>query len=225
MKTIVLVLRSGGDFTFKDVILIATHIRGKWKGSDLPKIICLWDKIPYEIQLNGIVILPLQNNLPGTWARMQLYSPEMEKYRPFLYIDLDTAVVDSIENIFSMVYDDSHFITLEDFWQRGELATGLVWFPANSKKVESVWNGYLKGKNVSGFRMDPFIRRYVEADVYWQRLTDTIIDFKPKKLKLLTELPEHANLVCFHGKPRIPQAIDIKWVHDYVFKYNGGYLI
>jgi hypothetical protein len=222
MKTIVLVLRSGGDFSFYDVILITDHIRGKWKGMEPPRIICLWDRAPAEIQMSGITILPLQNNLPGTWARMQLYAPEMEKYRPFLYIDLDTAVVDTIENIFSLVYDDSHFITLEDFWQRGQLATGLVWFPANSKKIESVWKGYLKEKNVSGFRMDPFIRRYTEADVYWQQLTNTVIDFKPKTRELLATLPEHANLVCFHGKPRIPQATNIKWVYNYVHKYDGG---
>jgi hypothetical protein len=222
MKTIILVLRSGGDFSFLDVILITEHIRNKWKSNIVPRIICLWDRATEEFRLSSITILPLKNELPGTWARMQLYAPEMEQYRPFLYVDLDTAVINTIENVFDLVKDDTQFITLEDFWQRRQLATGLVWFPVNSKKIESVWKGYLKEKNVSGFRMDPFIRRYATADAYWQQLTDTVIDFKPKTQKLLTELPENVNLVCFHGKPRIPQATGIKWVYNYVHKYDGG---
>jgi hypothetical protein len=83
----------------------------------------------------------------------------------------------------------------------------------------------LKEKSVSGFRMDPFIRRYATVDAYWQQLTNTIVDFKPKTQKLLTELPENANLVCFHGKPRIPQAISIKWVYNYVHKYIENDLV
>ena len=223
-RTIVLVLRSGGDFSFKDVELIARHINGKWQSADRPRIVCLWDQASMEYDLGNIHIIPLTTELPGTWSRIQLYSPEMEKYRPFLYIDLDTAVIRSLENIFTLVVNQKQFITLEDFWDTGQLATGLVWVPADSKKVDAIWkHRHTMG---SGKRMDRLLRKIVKADGYWQHLTKTIHDFKPKNKVLLDRLPENANLVCFHGKPRIFEATSINWIETYVLmdyralKYN-----
>ena len=118
-RTIVLVLRSGGDFSFRDVELIARHINGKWQSETRPRIICLWDKASTSYDLGNIEILPLKISATGTWSRMYLYSPNMEQYRPFLYVDLDTAVIGSLENVFDLVKDASQFIVLEDFWQRG----------------------------------------------------------------------------------------------------------
>jgi hypothetical protein len=159
-QTIVLVLRSGGDFQFRDVELITRHIRMKWQSSTMPRIICLWDKASETYDLGNIELIPLTNDYPGTWSRMTLYSPAMEQYRPFLYVDLDTAVIHSLENIIATIPDKKMFITLEDFWQRKQLATGLVWFPANSKKVRDVWRAWRK-KEEKGFRMDYFLRKVV----------------------------------------------------------------
>jgi len=217
VKTIVLVLRSGGDFKFRDVELIARHINGKWQSRPYPRIICLWDKASTTYNLGNIEVVPLPDNLPGTWSRMHLYSPQMEMYRPFLYIDLDTAVIQSLENIFALVKDESKFIALEDFWQRGQLATPLVWFPRSSNKITKVWMLF---KEARGNRMDNFLRQHIKADLYWQQLTNTIVDFKPKTKKLAGVIPIGTNLVCFHGKPRIFDAQHIQWVKDYV-RYVG----
>lgn len=215
-RTIVLVLRSGGDFSFADVELISRHINIKWQSDNKFRIICLWDKATQHYKLGNLELLPLDAEFKGTWARMQLYSPEMEKYRPFLYIDLDTAIINSIENIFDLVKDESKFIVLEDFWQKGQLATGLVWFPANSDNVDKVWKA--RSKAGVGARMDNFLRKVLTPDAFWQDLTDTILDFKPKypKGKYLMDFPETTNLVCFHGKPRIHDIQEIKWVKNYV---------
>jgi hypothetical protein len=151
---------------------------------------------------------------------MQLYSPEMEQYRPFLYIDLDTAVIKSLERIFDLVKEEDKFITLEDFWQKDQLATGLVWFPANHNGIKKVWEEWQKGTQTQGFRMDNFLRKYIKPDFYWQQLTTTIYDFKPKTKVILNPLPEDADLVCFHGKPRIfdvvEASITLPWVVNYV---------
>ena len=212
-RTIVLVLRSGGDFSFRDVQLITDHINGKWKSEIRPRIICLWDKATEHYDLGNVELIPLNNEQPGTWARIQTYSPEMEQYRPFLYVDLDTAVINSIENIFDLVEDQSQFIVLEDFWQKGRMATGLVWFPANSEKVKTVWD---KFKGSGGSRMDNYLRNVITPDAFWQNLTGSIRDFKPSKNALLEELPSDTNLVCFHGKPRVFNAQAIPWVKQYV---------
>ena len=219
-KTIVLVLRSGGDFAFRDVELITRHIRMKWQGVVPPRIICLWDKASQAYDLGGIELLPLTNNSPGTWSRIALYAPEMEQYRPFLYVDLDTAIIESLERIFELVRDESMFIPLEDFYQQGQLATGLVWFPANSNKIKRVWTEFHKQKP-GGTRMDTFLRKVIQPDSFWQQLPNNgVVDFKPRTGIVLATLPKGANVVCFHGKPRIFQAgessMSIRWVSDYI---------
>ena len=217
--TVVLVLRSGGDFSFRDVELIARHINGKWKSLTRPHIICLWDGASIEYDLGNIHIIPLTNTWPKWWARMVLYSPEMEKYRPFLYIDLDTAVIQSLENIFELVKDPSMFIPLEDFYQKGQLATGLAWIPANSDKIKGIWKAWLK-EGVGPKRMDYFLRTAVKPDMFWQQLTHTIYDFKPRPTGVLSQLPADANVVCFHGRPRVFEAaeasLSLQWVVNYV---------
>jgi hypothetical protein len=214
-KTIVLVLKDGKDFGIRDVELIARHINGRWISDVRPRIICLWDKATTHYDLGNFELIPLTNNYPGTWSRIQLYSPEMDQYRPFLYVDLDTAVIGSIESIFSMITDPSLFITLEDFWQKGQLATGLVWFPNESEKVKKIWNDF---KGVSSRRMDNYIRSVIQqSDAFWQNLGNSIYDFKPRREQLLLEVPKAANLICFHGKPRIFDA-QIDWVKDYISK-------
>jgi hypothetical protein len=145
----------------------------------------------------------------------------MELYRPFLYVDLDTAIVQSIETIFDLVKDESQFIVLEDFYQKRQLATGLVWFPANSPKIKAVWDNRHKA-DIATRRMDVFLRQVVTPDLFWQQLTDGVVDFKPATKILLDHIPDHAKLICFHGKPRIREA-QIEWVKKYVQDASFGY--
>ena len=217
-KIIVLVLRGGGDFHYADVCLIKSHILLKWQSEEPPRIILLWDKCKREILLDNMRVLPLSNDYPGWWSRMMLYSPEMEQYRPFLYVDLDTVIAKSIENIFEVVKNTDYFITLEDFYQKGKLATGLAWIPQKSKKITKIWEAWQK-TGPQPHRMDYFLRRVVTPDAFWQDLTDTIYDFKPNKPnnKYLTEVPENANIICLHGKPRMFDAANIlPWVDQYI---------
>lgn len=221
--TVVVVLRSGGDFTFRDVTLIVRHINGKWNSPIRPRVLCLWDKASQYYDLGNLEIIPLTNTYPRWWSRMMLYSPEMEQYRPFLYIDLDTVVVKSLENIFKLVKEPDKFIPLEDFYQHGQLATGLAWIPANSEKIKGIWKAWQR-EGVGAGRMDKFLRTAIKPDMFWQQLTNTIYDFKPRPMGILRELPEDANVVCFHGQPRIYQcaeaSMSLQWVKDYVNQHT-----
>jgi hypothetical protein len=213
-RTIVLVLKESKDFGFRDVQLIVRHIRGKWQSSIPPRIICLWNKASQHYDMGNVELIPLNTVYTlGTWSRIQLYSPSMEQYKPFLYVDLDTAVTSTIENIFNLIVDETKYITLEDFWQRNQIATGLVWFPKDCEKTKKVYQAFTSPK---GNRMDAFIRKVCTADLYWQQLTSTIFDFKPKLNQYLDTLPKDCNLVCFHGKPRIFEATNIKWIKQYI---------
>ena len=211
MANILLVLKSGGDFGLRDVELISRHINAKWKQGK-PRIICMYDKVSEHYDLGNFELIPLKTDLRGTWSRMLLYAPEMEQYRPFLYVDLDTAIINSLENIFKFVENESMFVVLEDFSQKGRLATGIVWFPANSVVIKKAWDSFTEAR---GNRMDYYLRTVINKCVFWQTLTDTIADFKPRRGLFLQEVPKNCNIVCFHGKPRIFDA-NVPWIRQYV---------
>jgi len=218
VKTVALVLYESQDFTFRDVQLICVHLRNKWRTSvDELQIICFWNKASREYDLGWVRIIPLDKKWPKWWSRMILYSPEVEHLRPFLYLDLDTVIVNSIENIFNLVTDETKYITLEDFGQPQRLATPVVWFPKQSAKIDSVWKAWTKQIEMPQGRMDYFLRNYTKQDLFWQQITNTIIDFKPRRNDLLKNVNKDANLILFHGKPRIFEAAEtINWVNDYV---------
>jgi len=212
-KTIILVLRSGGKFEFRDLELLTTHINNKFP--DI-KVICLFDLIHKECQLNGVKLIPMQYKWGGWWSKLNLFNPELEKYRPFLYMDLDTAVVGDIETVFPSIELSEKFIVLEDFYQKGKLASGLLWIPANSEKVKTIWNYSLKKKNVSiRQRMDKFIREVASQDLFFQEYTDVIYTYKPRFEGHLKTLPKNASIICFHGKPRMNEIKDVDWINKY----------
>ncbi len=219
-RTVVMVLRSGGDFSFKDVSLLVYHIHGEWEGKDKSHVILLWDKASQEYELGNIHIIPLNNSYEKWWSRMMLYSPEMEQYRPFMYIDLDTLLVTSLEYFFDLITPEleGQFITLEDLYQPGKLATGFTWVPAKSKDISRIWEYWnqLDQKVIEG-RMDYMLRRAILSPIFWQSLTNRIIDAKPRTGVLKT-LPAEAGIVCFHGHPRIYEAENIPWVNTYIQK-------
>ena len=210
---VVLCYKTGGDFRFSDVELLTHNIRKNW-GGEL-RIFVLTDTTNKIIELNEYTLLPVTNNWPGWWVKMNLFSPEMEKYRPFLYIDLDTAIVGSLDEIVPESKDQ--FITLEDFYQPYKLASGMMWIPANSDKIKKIWNEWSKDPHriIRKYRGDQeFIRSVTKQDTFWQSLTRKVFSFKPRAGWLKT-LPEGAVVVCFHGKPRIRNA-NVDWVNKYI---------
>jgi len=218
VKTVALVLHESIDFTFRDVQLISIHLRNKWTSvTDELQIILFWDRASRPYDIGWIKVFPLKQGWPRWWSRMILYSPEVEYLRPFLYLDLDTAVINSIENIFNLVTDETKYITLEDFGQHNRLATPVVWFPKQSARVTSVWNAWMKQTQTPPGRMDYFLRNVTRQDLFWQQITNTIINFKPRSKDLLQKVNKDTNLVLFHGQPRIFDAAKtINWVNDYI---------
>jgi len=208
-KTVVLVYKIGGDFSFKDVDLLATRLQDNYSGR--LRVICMTDFIE-PCKFSHIEFIPLTNDYLGWWSKLELFKPEMEQYRPFLYIDLDTAIVGNIDSVFPVDKIDS-FIALEDFYRKGMLASGMMWIPAKNEKVKTIWD-----KRSTKFRGDQdYIGSVVKADYFWQNITDKVSSFKPKGLGWLTELPKQISIVCFHGKPRPREASkSVKWVNDYI---------
>ncbi|MFW5879874.1 MAG: hypothetical protein ACOCUV_03530 [bacterium] len=217
--TIIMVLRSGGDFSFSDVLLLSRNIKKHWSEGKQLKMICLYDGVTREFHLqNNLTLMPLQNSWPGWWSRMQLYNPEMEYLRPYLYLDLDTAIVGDISNFYDSLKPIQSLITLEDFYRKKHPAAGVVWYPKNNEDIKNIWSAWWKvNKNELKGRSDNFLNKCFQPAIFLQDVTEEITTFKPMGKGWLKTIPEGKNIICFHGKPRIPEAAKkIKWVHKYI---------
>jgi len=229
--TVVLCLKSGGDFHFSDVELLCTHLHKQYYGNRKLRILCLYDKIDSEIHLSEVTLLPVFNKTwPGWWTKMNLFDPRMEQYRPFLYMDLDTAVVHDLQGILPPPdnYVDK-FITLGGFFRpdtTNGLQSGMMWFPTANKKIEKIWKAWNSDPvsiitsmhNKGGDQ--GFIREVLKGNTdYWQKFTDKVTSFKisVEGKRILTQVPSYISIVCFHGNPRIPSAAMLyDWVQTYV---------
>ncbi len=217
---IVFILRTGGDFKLSDAFLLATHINKYWLGTIKPNIVCFTDKVLEESRLVGITLKPLPNKVwKGWWSKMNLFHPALRSLRPFLFMDLDTAVLGDLSKLIPPEEIADKFITLEDFYRKGKIGSALMWVP-NSDKVNAIWDEWnaKPAVHITRYRGDQnFLENVSTADGFWQQMIfDKVTSFKPNK-KWLTVLPSEAKIVCFHGKPRIADAAEkVEWVSKYV---------
>ena len=217
-STVVLIYKTGGDFHFCDVSLLAARLQETWKGSRPLRILCFSDVAPQEVlELKNLTVMAMPHVWPGWWAKMNLFSPQLKQYRPFLYLDLDTAVIDNIQGVIPE-NDETKFITLADFYKPTRLASGVMWIPEN-ENMDKIWDNWIKNPNshMAQNRGDQdFIEKQIRADEFWQNRTDQIGTFKPK-IGWLKERPKALSIVCFHGFPRISKAATmVAWVREYV---------
>lgn len=215
--TVVLVLKKGGDYSINDVTLIAFHLRKQWKGE--LQTICICEGVTSAFQLkNDLTLIPMPKLWKGWWSKMNMFSPEMEKYRPFLYVDLDTAIVGSLNNILPPE-DATKFMTLENVYYPGHIGSGVMWIPAKNEKVKAIWDKWIADPYAG--MMDPggdqkFIEKTITVDEFFEK--ERIVSFKPKpKQHWRLKLDKNLSIVYFHGFPRIPQAAKrVSWVADYL---------
>lgn len=215
---IALVLRSGGDFGIDDVNLLTKNILKYWKGDVPPNIFCFNNLISSKIETKTFTMIPLPNpQWVGWWSKMNLFSPDLKDYRPFLFMDLDTMVVGDLSKDF-FPEDEEALITLENICQKNGIGSGFMQVP-NSPKINEVWGIWAKQpmKHARIHRGDQdFIQYVTKQDAFWQKLTKRINTAKPR-LRMRTEKPKGLDVIYFHGYPRIPEAAKkYEWVKDYV---------
>lgn len=160
--------------------------------------------------------LPHARELDTWWNKLWLFSSEM----PFkindviLYIDLDTLIVDNIDD-FVKIPQCGDIVMLEDFYHgiaktAGQAASGLmswthgtrfdIWknFIANPQHVVKMCHPHGDQRWIQICTNQPGQRRY------WQKiLPNRVISYK---VHCQRGLPKQAAVVCYHGKPSIPDS-------------------
>lgn len=217
---ILLVFRTGKDFQIGDVYILAHHLKRNAGELDI-QVYCLTNIVKQRIELRDVILMPLEYVWNGWWAKLNLFSPGLECLRPFLYLDLDTAVLWPISSILPAKQYQGGIILLRDFYRVRKPASGVMWLPGNNnEKVRSVWTNWITAPEIHMRKSggdQSFIASVIKPDYYWQDITDGIVSYKTNPNRAIRQLMGNERLVCFHGNPRPRKAArGVKWVENYI---------
>src|SRR5690606_2355886 len=195
MLTPVCVLRSGPEYK-------SIHVQ--WLAKQIPGLVCISD-----VQVPGVKCIPLKYRWPGWWAKMELFRPDLSN--DWLYFDIDTVIVDSIDALFSV----TETTVLTGFYRPQYMASGLMAIFDRDKR--SVWNHWMnsprdcmrRAKTRQCWGDQGIIGEVLHGAQRWQdALPGAVVSYKAHCTR---GVPEGASVVCFHGNPR-PWASGEKWV-------------
>jgi hypothetical protein len=180
MATSICVLRSGGDFLPEHVHRLARMVPGLVALSDVP--------------IEGIETIQLQYGWPGWWAKMEMFRPDI--MGDVFYLDLDTLVL----KMPAMPDSDT---VLTDFGDPAVIGSGIMYLTEATRAA--IWKAWIQdpmehiGRHIKWPAGDQgFLLPYLKHAKRWQRLARVY----SWKIHCKRGIPEDAEVVCFHGKPR-----------------------
>lgn len=166
--------------------------------------------------LPGIEVLPLPwaDRLDTWWNKIFLFAPDngLPQQEQILYIDLDTLIVSNIDDIMA-VDQVPDIVLLKDFYHgiartAGEIGSGIMSW--RQGQYPDIWEQFIKDPGAAVATVMPhgdqaWIARHVKAWYYWQDLfPGRVVSFK---LHCAQGLPPGAEVVCYHGRPSIPESV------------------
>lgn len=184
------VLRSGGDFGPEHV---------QWLARQVPGLVCLSD-----VAVPGIETIPLQHDWPGWWAKMEMFGPSIAG--DVLMIDLDTVV-------FSVPDQPLETTVLLDFSDSALMGSGLMYVTECDRA--RVWDAWIASpeKHMRDNQRWPkwgdqgFLQDHIGNCQKWQDIAGVY----SYKAHCRSGVPDGAQVVCFHGKPR-PWGAKDAWI-------------
>lgn len=207
---VVCVLKSGGDFTVDYVKRLRNMVE---RNTTIPHdFICFTDM---NVELDGCVTIPLQNNFPGYWSKIEMFRPKVIKSKRIIYFDLDTVILGNIDDILSISHD---FMALKP-WNRSNFSQGMFASGMMSWKNDGTYSYIYKQfqkRTINEYTAGD--QQYMSRAIasrggnvkFWQQSIKGIYSYKRN---CRPEKPSNARVVCFHGKPR-PQDCQESWVRE-----------
>lgn len=180
MSTNICVLRSGGDFKPEHVLRLAKQVKN---------LVCLSD-----VDIGGIKSHSLWYDWPKWWAKIEICRPDIKG--DVMFYDLDTIVINEPQNI-------SVDTVLTDFGDSSVIGSGLMYLTEQTRN--KIWAEFIKDpqKAMQAHIKWPagdggFILPFVKNAQRWQN----VINVYSWKYHCNKGIPNDADVVCFHGKPR-----------------------
>jgi len=166
--------------------------------------------------------LKFSAQLDSWWNKISLFDPDngLPKGEQIFYIDLDTLIVDNIDQLLTDKAPD--IVVLEDFYQgiassAGKIGSGLMSWRHGD--YEHVWSRFIHDPVAAVESVKPhgdqaWIEQQIDAWYCWQDLfPGAVVSFK---MHCQSGIPPGAKIICYHGRPSIPESAtyrgrDWKW--------------
>lgn len=223
--TIACVLKGGGPEFGPDYVEVLW--RGLHREMRCPwRLVCLTDqRLP---ERPGLGAVPLTGGWPGRWSKLELFRPDLEPLRPFLFLDLDSAIVGDLAGVWQLLERVGKWTMLRDLHRPVRAASGAMFLPA-CHDWSPVWEHWAR-----------FARQIIEGDPgaddgayiaqrlppeasFQEQLPGRFVSFKPLDAqghpRPIERVPDEAAVVCFHGQPRprdeAAKQNGVRWVRNY----------
>lgn len=144
----------------------------------------------------------LNHGLKGWWAKMELFSPEVKKYRPCVFLDLDVILTDDISDLFV----EPEKLTMPFEWMGDKKGRGaqssVMLIPENT---DEIWGNFMVNPEgvMKAFHGDQDFLSTQDWDPLYYSIGSYRLHNK--------DWPIH-KIVCFHGKPKPHEATG--WARD-----------
>lgn len=229
MITVACVLKSGGIYNAE---WVAKLQRGVARNLTLPHRFVCYSDVPVPCERVPLVYdwealtadRPRQHDwrvAPRWWSKIELFRPGMFD-GPVLYLDLDTLVVGSLDNIASHPH---RFTMADDPWPRtngtgpkcsavmawqGDYSTIFDRFVASPDEIAHRYDVEEPKRGRIGDQA--FIEDTVKADTFREKCGPVVVSYKCDNLQTARPAPP-ASIVMFHGLPKM-NNIESGWVKD-----------
>jgi len=179
-------------------------------------------------QIGSIEIRALEHDWRGWWSKLEVFALP----GPILYIDLDTVIVGSLDELAAAVMESDRLVLLRGFY-RGDRCSGIMgwgagvstqWIPDSFIADLKAPPAYIQSMNAlrmackSGtYRgdqewLDHFLVRSKTETRFVQDLTPGVYSYKVH-IRGNGQLPTDARIICFHGSPRPCDVANEPWMH------------
>lgn len=198
---VICVLRSGGIY---DATWVARLKAGVERHLSVPHHFICFSDVPVPCART-----PLKHNWPGWWSKMEIFQID----GPALYIDLDTAVTGSLDDIAEQA-ENWQFTVLRDFYREKGIGSGVMAWNVDLRRLYDEFRADADA-HIARIRTrgdQHFIEERVRAGgiARWQDvLPGQIVSYKAhvRARENIHEigdgsLPPDARLVCLHGQPK-----------------------
>ena len=176
------------------------------------RFICLSD-----IDIPNCETIPLINNWPGWWSKMELFRPGLFD-GPVFYLDLDTVIINNIDKMVRF-NKDKYFLVLRNLFRCEGFGSGVMAWRGDFSQLYDIFksdaNYYQRdySRDIKRWGDQGFLEEHLHGAVYFQDIfSDWIISYFFDMLKRgIKNPPRGSRLICFQGKPK-PWDVRSGWI-------------
>lgn len=208
----------GPEYVNRLYAMLRRHLTGDFR------FLCLTEN-PNGIRPEVITVpLPFADQLDSWWNKIWLFSDELpvQPGQQIFYVDLDTLIVSNIDDLVTDAVPD--ILVLRDFYQgiartAGQIGSGLMSWRHGT--YHDVWRQFAKDPAAAIQSVHPhgdqaWIEHCIDAWYCWQDLwPDRVVSFK---IHCADGLPPKASVICYHGRPSIPESVTQSMTHGTAMK-------